>query len=193
MQSPQPAKTSGLAVTSFVLGLLSCTALGFLSGIPAIICGHHGRAKIRAASGTIGGAGLALSGLILGYVGTFFTSIVLVWAFLVYNVLPENLEIARAARVRADLAALATQLMIYHALDGSHPTTEQGLHALVVRPTNPPIPRDWRQLMPSVPLDPWGSEYGYRAPGSHTESDFDLFSAGPDRQTGTADDIYRSK
>ena len=60
------------------------------------------------------------------------------------------------------------------------PTTEQGLKALVQQPTSDPKPRRWKQLMDSVPLDPWGAEYVYRNPGKFNPSGYDLFSLGPD-------------
>ena len=66
-QAPTPP--SGLAITSFVLGLLSLVCFGFLTGIPAIICGHLAHSRARRAPGQYGGAGFALAGLILGYVG----------------------------------------------------------------------------------------------------------------------------
>jgi len=60
-------KTSGLAVTSLVLGLLAFI-FWILTAIPAIICGHLARSKIRKSGGAYDGAGVALAGLILGYV-----------------------------------------------------------------------------------------------------------------------------
>lgn len=63
------AQQKGLAISSLVLGLLSLTCFSFLTGIPAIICGHLARARARRSPGQYGGAGLALAGLITGYVG----------------------------------------------------------------------------------------------------------------------------
>lgn len=71
-------KTSALAIWSLVLGILSLLCFSFLTGIPAIICGHMGRTKIRQSNGTLGGDGLALTGLILGYAGTIITTIAMV-------------------------------------------------------------------------------------------------------------------
>lgn len=72
-QPPPPVqqlKASQAAVWSLVLGILSLVCLGPLAGIPAIICGHTARANIKNSSGSIGGAGMALAGLILGYFST---------------------------------------------------------------------------------------------------------------------------
>ena len=62
-----PGTTSGLAIASLVCGILSVTVIPFLAAIPAIICGHMAQAQIRRAAGAIGGAGMALAGLIIGY------------------------------------------------------------------------------------------------------------------------------
>lgn len=60
-------KTEGLAVFSLVLGILSLIACSIFAGIPAVICGHMSRSRISGSNGALGGAGLALTGLILGY------------------------------------------------------------------------------------------------------------------------------
>lgn len=60
---------SGLAIASLAGGVLSL-GLGFLTGIPAVICGHLGRARIRKAGGGLRGKGMALAGLVLGYGGS---------------------------------------------------------------------------------------------------------------------------
>jgi hypothetical protein len=65
----------GMAITSFVLGLLSLLCFGLLAGIPAIICGHVARARTRRAPGQYGGAAFALAGLIMGYVSLAMTFI----------------------------------------------------------------------------------------------------------------------
>jgi len=74
-RSEAPPQTSGLAISSLVLGILSCTLLGFVAGIPAIICGHLARKKVRISPRSYGGGGLAVAGLVLGYVGTAVSAI----------------------------------------------------------------------------------------------------------------------
>src|SRR5437016_9286614 len=70
MQPPAlSGEEKGLAITSFVLGLLSLVCFGPLTGIPAVICGHVARGRVKRSPAQYGGAGLALAGLILGYVG----------------------------------------------------------------------------------------------------------------------------
>ncbi len=63
-----PPRTSALAVWSLVLGILSLLCFSFFAGIPAIICGHMGRARIRDSQGALTGEGLALAGLIIAYI-----------------------------------------------------------------------------------------------------------------------------
>ncbi len=66
--SPLPPKSNALgAIWSLVLGILSLVCLGIFGAIPAIICGHVARSTIRKSRGLLGGEGLALAGLILGY------------------------------------------------------------------------------------------------------------------------------
>ncbi len=61
-------KTAGIAVTSLVLGILGLICIGPFAAIPAVICGHIAKSKIKEAAGALQGEGLALAGLILGYV-----------------------------------------------------------------------------------------------------------------------------
>ncbi|MDR1304779.1 MAG: DUF4190 domain-containing protein [Verrucomicrobiales bacterium] len=78
LPSPLPVtKKSGLAVTSFVLGIISLVGCGLLTGIPAAICGHVAGHKIKQSGGALTGGSLAVAGWIMGYV-SFFITIVLV-------------------------------------------------------------------------------------------------------------------
>jgi len=69
---PQP-RNSALAIWSLVLGILGLVSLmcifGPLFAIPAVICGHMALKRVKASGGTLGGHGIALAGLITGYVG----------------------------------------------------------------------------------------------------------------------------
>jgi hypothetical protein len=66
-------KTSALAITSLVLGILSLTCFTILTGIPGVICGHMALSRIKQSAGALSGHGLALAGLITGYIGIAFT------------------------------------------------------------------------------------------------------------------------
>jgi len=75
--------TNPMAITSMVLGICSMV-LGtlILTGLPAVICGHVARRQIRESPHPMGGDGMALAGLILGYMSIFFT--LLVAAFFIF-------------------------------------------------------------------------------------------------------------
>ena len=79
------------AVWSLVLGILSCTCGGFITAIPAIICGHIGRSSIRKSGGLLGGMGMATAGLVLGYVA-------LVLSLVIAISIPALLKIRQDAR-----------------------------------------------------------------------------------------------
>lgn len=91
---------------------------------------------------------------------------------------------ARVARARADIGAISAALNLYRLDNGAYPTTEQGLQALVQRPTRPPVPPNWAQggYMERVPNDPWGRPYQYLSPG--VRGTFDLMSYGADGRPG---------
>lgn len=105
--------------------------------------------------------------------------------------LANNVDIAKEQRVEADFQAISTQLKTYEMRNFAVPTTEQGLEALVKRPTSKPEPRKWSQLMEAIPLDPWGNPYLYRTPGKFYPA-YDLYSWGPDRKE-SGDDIFYKK
>jgi hypothetical protein len=124
--SPAPT-TSGLAVTSLVLGILSITILPILPAIPAVICGHVARAKIKQSAGALAGSGLALAGLITGYLGLSFIFL----AFLAGLALPVFAQVQVRAKETQSLSnakqiALACQL---YALEnkGNFPQTLEEL------------------------------------------------------------------
>lgn len=91
---------------------------------------------------------------------------------------------ARATVAAADLKSLTAALKIYRLDNGQYPTTEQGLAALVTRPTAGPAAANWAAggYVAQPPLDPWGRAYVYRSPGE--ASAFDLASLGRDGKPG---------
>lgn len=91
--------------------------------------------------------------------------------------------------VQADMQAIRTQLNAYNAANGSYPSTQQGLAALVAKPSSSPIPSHWTALLDLVPKDPWENDYVYRQPG-RVQPTYDLFSSGPDHRIDTADDVW---
>jgi len=65
--SPAQSKTLGLAIWSLVLGILSLLCFSILAGIPAVICGHTALSRIKRSGGVLQGNGLAIGGLVTGY------------------------------------------------------------------------------------------------------------------------------
>lgn len=92
---------------------------------------------------------------------------------------------AKVTRARLDIGNIGSALSLYEIETGSFPSGDQGLMALV---EDPGVPGWTRKLNASSLKDPWGNEYQYSYPGSR-DSDYDLYSIGPDGQEGTDDDI----
>jgi general secretion pathway protein G len=89
---------------------------------------------------------------------------------------------AKRVAARADVGSLVQMLKVYRLDNGSYPATDQGLQALVQRPTTNPVPANWKPYLDRLPKDPWGGEYQYLNPGTH--GDIDVFSLGADRARG---------
>jgi small-conductance mechanosensitive channel len=75
-------KTSPLAIVSLIAGILGWTLLPFLGSIGAIITGHMARAEIRRSSGSLDGDGMAIAGLILGWLQVVITVLGVLFVFL---------------------------------------------------------------------------------------------------------------
>jgi len=97
-------------------------------------------------------------------------------------------EEARVTAAQTQIAAFGTALDAFEVDTGAYPRGSDGLQQLIVQPSNVV---NWRgpYLKGDIPLDPWGHAYTYEYPGSLNSSGYDLRSAGPDGQPGTADDI----
>ncbi|MDH4285570.1 MAG: type II secretion system major pseudopilin GspG [Gallionellaceae bacterium] len=91
---------------------------------------------------------------------------------------------ARIIAAKQDIASIAQALKLYKLDNMRYPTTEQGLQALVKKPTLPPEPPNWKGngYLERLPKDPWGNPYQYLQPGLH--GDFDLMSLGADGAAG---------
>jgi general secretion pathway protein G len=91
---------------------------------------------------------------------------------------------AKAQAARLDIEGLTSALEMYKLDNGSYPTTEQGLEALIRKPSIPPEPKKWQAggyLKSNKGLvDPWGHPYYYLAPGRNNRHSFDLLSLGAD-------------
>lgn len=98
-------------------------------------------------------------------------------------------EEAKRTMAAAQISSLETALETYRLDNGTYPSTEQGLQALVEAPSVGKLPPKWRtggyMKKGKVPKDPWANEYVYLSPGTH--SDFDISSYGADHESGGED------
>ena len=86
--------------------------------------------------------------------------------------------------------SMKTSLTTYRIAMGDYPSTGEGLQALLTAPSSKADRWHGPYLEGSkVPLDPWTEPYQYAYPGTHNKSSYDLWSKGPDKQSGTEDDI----
>jgi general secretion pathway protein G len=102
-------------------------------------------------------------------------------ALIVPNVL-DRAEDARATAARTDVNNLMQALKLYKLDNQRYPTGEQGLQALVSKPTAVPIPPNWKSYVDKLPNDPWGRPYQYLNPG--VKAEIDVMSFGADGQPG---------
>jgi general secretion pathway protein G len=102
-------------------------------------------------------------------------------ALIVPNVL-DRTDDARVTAARTDTHNLMQALKLYRLDNQRYPSAEQGLGALVNKPTVGAIPPNWRRYLDKLPNDPWGRPYQYLNPGVHGE--VDVLSLGADGQAG---------
>ncbi|RWA47645.1 type II secretion system protein GspG [Cupriavidus sp. UYMSc13B] len=90
---------------------------------------------------------------------------------------------ARIVAARQDISSIMQALKLYRLDNSRYPTTEQGLTALVAKPTTEPVPNNWKGggYLEKLPKDPWGHPYQYLNPGVR---EIDVFSFGADGQAG---------
>ena len=91
---------------------------------------------------------------------------------------------AKRTAAKVDIAGLVQALKLYRLDNGTYPTTEQGLLALVQKPTTTPVPGNWKQggYLERLPKDPWQGDYQYLYPG--VKGEIDVFSLGSDHARG---------
>ena len=102
-------------------------------------------------------------------------------ALIVPNVL-DRADDARVTAGRTDIANISQALKLYRLDNQRYPTAEQGLQALIAKPTTPPVPGNWRPYLEKLPNDPWGHPYQYLNPG--IKGEVDVMSFGADGQSG---------
>jgi general secretion pathway protein G len=116
--------------------------------------------------------------------------VVVIIGILVAAVAPKILsrpEQARIAKAKLDITSLENAFEMYKADNYQYPSTDQGIEALVNKPSGSPQPRNYNRggYIKKLPKDPWGKEYVYLNPGIHGE--IDIYSFGPDQQPSDDD------
>ena len=100
-------------------------------------------------------------------------------------------EAAKITATKAQIKNFEQTLELFHLHNGFFPTTDQGLMALIEKPTMSPEPKNYQKggylNAKTLPKDPWGNDYVYLSPG--TEGDYDIISFGPDGREGGDNDI----
>jgi general secretion pathway protein G len=93
---------------------------------------------------------------------------------------------ARVVAAKQDVQAIVQALKLYKLDNGNYPSTEQGLKALVEKPTSGTIPTNWKSYLDKLPQDPWGHAYIYLNPG--IKGEIDVMSYGSDGKPGGEND-----
>ncbi len=96
-------------------------------------------------------------------------------------------EEARRVKAKIQIQNFKKALRLFYLDNGFYPSTEQGLKALIEKPTTGRIPKHYREggylEGHKIPKDPWGNPYIYISPGVH-DKDFDIISLGADGEEG---------
>lgn len=113
--------------------------------------------------------------------------VVVILAILATVVVPRIMDRpddARITKAKQDIRQLESALKLYRLDNRHYPTTDQGLDALVEKPTSGPKAENWAKggYVERLPTDPWGTPYQYLSPGEH--GDFDIYSLGADGKLG---------
>ena len=102
-------------------------------------------------------------------------------ALIVPNVL-DRADDARVMAARTDVNNLMQAIKLYKLDNQRAPTAEQGLQALIAKPTSGPMPGNWKPYLEKLPNDPWGRPYQYLSPG--VKGEVDVMSLGADGLAG---------
>lgn len=180
-------KTLGIAIASLVCGCCFFLPLiGLLASPAALILGIVAVNKISKNQEMLKGRGLAIAGIVLGSLGLL--CFVLGLGVVLPRIATRTQQARNNAMARSDVEAnLPIALKFYELDSGRFPTQEEGLDALIEKPSSA---SNWNgPYLERAILDPWGREYVYQFPGLHRPDGFDLYSIGKDGQPSTEDDI----
>jgi general secretion pathway protein G len=114
--------------------------------------------------------------------------VVVILAILAAIIVPKIMsrpEQARIVKVKQDILAIQSALDLYKLDNSIYPTTDQGLAALVKKPTSSPLPQNWKSegYLQQLPIDPWSEPYQY----TNENDTLRIFSYGPKGKTGNSE------
>lgn len=117
--------------------------------------------------------------------------VVVILGILAALVVPQVMSRPDQAKItvaKGDIKSVAAALDMYKLDNFGYPSTQQGLDALVTKPSGNPAPKNWNPdgYLKRVPKDPWGNDYQYLSPGTRGGA-FDLYSFGADGKEGGSD------
>jgi general secretion pathway protein G len=114
--------------------------------------------------------------------------VVVIMAILAAIVVPRIMtrpDQAKKVKARTDIGAITNALDLYNLDNGQYPTQDQGIKALVSKPTMAPVPSNYAQggYLKNLPIDPWGHPYHYANPSKHGAT-VDVFTYGANNKSG---------
>lgn len=117
-------------------------------------------------------------------------AVVVILGILAMYVMPRifgRVDEAKVTAAKVQIKSFEQALRLFYLDNSFYPSTEQGLEALITKPTTGRIPEKWREggylEKNTIPLDPWGHTYVYLSPGRNGE-DYEIISYGKDGQEG---------
>lgn len=132
---PTEPRTDGKAVGSLVCGILSLACFSILTGIPAVILGHVSRSAIRNSMGRLKGEGMALAGLIMGYISIAFIPILLIIAAIAIPGLLRARQVANESEAVESLRAINTAEARYLSSSGAYGEMDDLVQAGLLDPS----------------------------------------------------------
>lgn len=95
-------------------------------------------------------------------------------------------DTARITKAKQDIRVMENALKLYRLDNFTYPSTDQGLEALVSKPSGDPQAKNWNPdgYLDRLPKDPWGNPYQYLSPGVKNETGVDLYTLGADARPG---------
>jgi general secretion pathway protein G len=176
------AQTTNVGRTTMFMGVLSCMGRLSLNSVPNTPIENltmHSPLPATARTSTL--RHTLQRGFTLIELMVVLVIIGVLAALIVPNVL-DRADDARSTAARTDVANLTQALKLYKLDNMRYPTAEQGLQALIAKPTAAPAPSNWKPYLDKLPNDPWGRPYQYLNPG--VKGEIDVMSFGADGQAG---------